>query len=284
MRRLIINADDLGLTSGVNRAIMEGHQQGLITSATLMANTQAFDEAIALAKKTPTLAIGCHVVLVDGIPVTAPARIPSLLGRDGSRFRGKLAEFAPAPSKLDPAQVEEETAAQIRKIQASGVKVSHLDSHKHSHVFPAVTAPVLRAARACGIAAIRNPFEPAAFGLLKHRPALWKRYFQVRTLHLLASRFRRQVEAAGLRTTDGTIGIVATGSLDQDLFESLIGNLPQGTWEFVCHPGYNDAQLQGAGTRLLESRVRELEILTSPRSRTLLERCGIELISYRDLR
>ncbi len=283
LRRLIINADDFGLTSGVNRAIVEGHQHGIITSATLMANSQAFDEAITLAKSTPTLAVGCHVVLVDGLPVSAPSTIPSLLGRDCARFRVKLGEFARARRKINPADVEVEATAQIRKIQDAGIAVTHLDSHKHTHMFPTVTAPILRAARACGIAEIRNPFEPAKFRFFKNRGALWSRYVQVRTLHLLARRFKQQVQDAGLRTTDGTIGIVATGSLDQDLFDALIRNLPEGTWEFVCHPGYNDAELQKAGTRLLASRVQELEILISPRSRDLLEHCGIELISYREL-
>ena len=283
MRRLIINADDFGLTSGVNRAIVEGHQRGVITSATMIANSQAFAEGVALAKSNPTLSVGCHVVLVDGVPVSPPSTIPSLLGNDPARFRAKLGEFARARRKVTAAEIEAEAIAQIKKVQSTGVVVSHLDSHKHTHMFPAVTAPILRAAKACGIVAIRNPFEPAKFRFFKDRRSLWTRYVQVRMLHLLAIRFRRQVHDAGLHTTDGTIGVVATGSLDPDLFECLVRNLPDGTWEFVCHPGYNDAELQNAGTRLLQSRAQELEILTSPRSRDLLKRCGIELISYRDL-
>lgn len=283
MRRLIINADDFGLTSGVNHAIIEGHQRGIISSATLMADSQAFHEAVTLAKSNPTLAVGCHVVLVDGIPVSASSTIPSLLGQDSAHFRTKLGEFARARRKISCAEIEAEATAQIRKVQSAGMVVSHLDSHKHAHMFPAVTGPILRAARACGIAAVRNPFEPARFRFFKNRRGLWKRYFQVRTLHLLASRFKQQARDAGVHTTDGTIGIVATGSLDQQLFESLVEHLPEGTWEFVCHPGYNDADLQNAGTRLLASRIQELDILTSPRSRELLKRCEIELISYRDL-
>lgn len=288
MRRLIINADDFGLTSGVNRAIVEAHQRGVLTSATLMANSQAFDEAVMVAKSNPTLAIGCHVVLVDGVPVSDPEHIPSLLANNhGScRFQRTLGRFIArlAYRELDPNQIEAEVTAQIRKVQAAGVHVSHLDSHKHAHMFPTVTAPILRAARECGIAAIRNPFEPARFRFIKNRRALWSRYVQVRTLHFLARRFKQQVQDSGLRTTDGTIGIVATGALDCDLFDTLIGDLPEGTWEFVCHPGYNDTELQRAGTRLLESRVQELEILTSARSRDLLDKCGIHLMSYHDLR
>lgn len=287
MRRLIINADDFGLTSGVNRAIIEGHQRGVITSATLMANSKAFDEAVRLAKNNPKLGVGCHVILVDGVPVSDPEHVRSLLANNHGECRfqrtlgGLIARMA--YRELDSNHVEAEATAQIRKIQSEGIHVSHLDSHKHTHMFPVVTAPILRAAKACGIAAIRNPFEAAKFRLLQNRSHLWNRYVQVRTLHLLARRFRQQVQDAGLRTTDGTIGIVATGSLDRDIFESLIRNLPEGTWEFVCHPGYNDSDLQKARTRLLESRVQELKILTSKESRDLVNHCGIELISYHDL-
>lgn len=285
MRRLIINADDFGLTSGVNRAIIEANQKGLVTSATLMANSQAFDEAVALAKSNSSLGVGCHVVLVDGAPVSPPDRVPSLLG-DGTRhFRHKLYSFTHAASRrqLDPSQIEMEVVAQIQKIQAAGIQVTHLDSHKHTHMFRAVTAPFLSAAKTCGVPAIRNPFEFAEFTYYKDRPALWKRYFQVRTLRLLARKFRMQVEAAGLRTTDGSVGIIATGSLDQILFEQIVQSLPDGTWELVCHPGYNDEQLQKAGTRLLASRVQELELLTSTEGRALLQSLNIELMSFRGL-
>ena len=102
-------------------------------------------------------------------------------------------------------------------------------------------------------------------------------------LHTFAAQFKRAVASAGLLTTDGTVGIWATGALDESLFQFIVENLPEGTWEFVCHPGYNDAQLQAARTRLLASREKELQLLTSTATREILARNGVELISYRDL-
>jgi len=112
---------------------------------------------------------------------------------------------------------------------------------------------------------------------------LWKRFAQLNVLRNFAARFRRQVEAHGLRTTDGSVAVLVTGALDLKLFSTIAENLPEGTWEFVCHPGYDDADLGKIRTRLRQSRVQELELLTSPAAREALERRGIELISYREL-
>ncbi len=290
MRRLIINADDFGLTAGVNRGILEAHGHGVVTSATLMATASAFAEAVQLAQSAPRLGVGCHLVLVDGSPVLSAAQIPSLIvGRnehkDGARFREGLGSFALLAifGRLVPEQIEAEATTQIRKLQSSGVAVSHLDSHKHTHMFPQVLRPLLRAAKACGVRALRNPFAPIRGMLLGERSSSWNRWMRVRALQNLAGEFRRTVREAGMITPDGTFGIVATGALDDRLFRFMVEKLPEGTWEFVCHPGYNDAALQGVRTRLRESRALELRLLTSTATHDLLARSGIQLISYRDL-
>ena len=290
MPRLIINADDFGLTPGVNRGILEAHGQGVVTSATLMANALAFGEAVKLAQSAPRLGTGCHIVLVDGSPALSASQIPSLLDggnkrKDSARFRERLSSFAVLAilGRLIPDQIESEARAQIRRLQSAGLSVSHLDSHKHIHMFPQVLRPLLRAAQACGVRALRNPFAPIRGILLAEGPSLWKRWIKVRALHGLAGKFRQAVREAGMITPDGTFGIVGTGALDQRLFRFMIENLPDGTWEFVCHPGYNDAALQSVRTRLRESRERELRLLTSAATRELLARNKIQLISYRDL-
>lgn len=288
MRRLIINADDFGLTSGVNRAIVEAHGHGVVTSATLMANAPAFSEAVELAQASPRLGVGCHVVLVDGAPVLNPSQVSSLVqgrSQDGARFGEGLGTFILRAfcRRLQAGQIEAEVTAQIRKIQAAGLSVSHLDTHKHTHMLPQVLGPLLCAAESCGVKALRNPFEVIQVTPLATRPVLWKRWLEVGALRSLAGKFRRTVAEAGMLTPNGTLGIVATGALDSRLFQAIVEKLPEGTWEFVCHPGYNDAQLQGIHTRLKESRTRELQLLTSPATRELLAGGGIELISYRDL-
>ena len=286
VRRLIINADDFGLTSGVNRAIVEAHERGVVTSATLMANSLAFAEAVQLAKSHSSLSTGCHVVLLDGNPLLDPARLPTLVdSKDGTAFRNGVAGFALRAlcRRLDPDQVEAESIAQIRRLQSQDIQVSHLDSHKHTHMFPAALDGILRAARTCGISAIRNPFEVIAANLARMQRRLWKRYAQVKTLRGLAGYFRRAVAKAGLRTPDGTLGIVATGHLNPDLFGTIADNMPEGTWEFVCHPGYLDDDLRAVPTRLRESRVEELSVLTSPETKSALAKRGVQLISYREL-
>jgi hopanoid biosynthesis associated protein HpnK len=286
VRRLIVNADDFGLTSGVNRAIVEAHERGIVTSATMMANGTAVTEAVNTARNAPGLGVGCHVVLVDGVPLSDPSQIGSLLDGNGSqRFRASLSDFAIQcfRRKLVPAEIQDEAARQIRKLQAEGISVSHLDTHKHTHLFPQVLQPLLRAANACGVHAIRNPVELIPFGRVAENPGLWKRWAQVRVLNRVARRFRSMVQDAGLRTPDGSIGIVATGLMDETILRFLIEHIPEGTWELVCHPGYDDPDLARAGTRLRAARVRELELLKSAEIRRELEAREIKLVSYRDL-
>ena len=286
MRRLIVNADDFGLTCGVNRAIVQARTQGIVTSATLMANSLAFDEAVQLAKSDASWSIGCHIVLLDGRPLCEPSRVSSLIEpRNGHAFRDGVAGFAvrALTGRIDSEQVEAETTEQIRKLQSNGLAVSHVDTHKHTHMFPAALKGILRAARTCGITAIRNPFEVVAANFARAQRGLWKRYAQVKTLRGLAGGFRRAVAKAGLRTPDGTLGIVATGHLNGNLFQNIADHMPEGTWEFVCHPGYSDADLDGIHTRLRKQREEELVVLTSPEARHALESRGIELISYKQL-
>jgi hopanoid biosynthesis associated protein HpnK len=290
VRRLIVNADDFGFTAGVNRAIFEAHTHGIVTSSTLMATGPAFEDAVRLAKQAPRLSVGCHALLIDGEPVLDALRLPTITAKHSgkARFRDGLKSFAARAltGRLDPGEIEAETAAQIRKIQSAGITVSHVDSHKHTHVFPAVLRPLLRAALACGVRAVRNPFgarQPLTSGELLARPNLWTRYAEVRILRTLAGKFRDAARRQGMATPDGTLGIIVTGALDEQLFRAIAAIIPEGTWEFVCHPGYNDADLQRAQTRLRESRETELRVLTMPAAKQLLEDQGIALISYREL-
>lgn len=286
MRRLIVNADDFGYTSGVNRAILEAHTGGVVTSSTLMANGAAFAEAAEMAKTMPQLSTGCHVVLIDGEPALDPEKIPSLT--EARRFRDGLKAFAARAlaARIDAGEVAAEAGAQIRQLQAAGIPVSHVDTHKHTHLFPQILRPLLRAAKECGVRAVRNPFGPRLplrSSQLLARPNLWTRFAEVRILAAFAGKFRAAVDREGFVTTDGTLGIEVTGALDETLFRAIAKSIPPGTWEFVCHPGYNDADLQAAHTRLRESRETELRVLTLPAARDLLAQEGVLLISYRDL-
>ncbi|HTV65067.1 MAG TPA: ChbG/HpnK family deacetylase [Bryocella sp.] len=294
MRRLIVNADDFGLTSGVNRAIAQAHEHGIVTSTTLMANSRAFAGAVEVARSAAgdrPLSVGCHIVLMDGEPLLPSEKVPTLLdpgNNDARRFRDSLNDFVIASfrHKLNPDEIEAEASAQIGRIQAAGIQPTHFDTHKHAHMFPAVLRPLLRAAKAHDLPAVRNPFGqvwPLPLSNLLRTRQVWKRFAQLNVLRKLGGTFRAEVAAHGLRTTDGSLGVLATGSLDLKLFTAMIDNMPEGTWEFVCHPGYNDAELEGVRTRLRQSREQELALLTSPEARDLLARRSIQLISYREL-
>jgi hopanoid biosynthesis associated protein HpnK len=285
VRRLIVNADDFGLTSGVNRAIVEGNRSGIVTSATLMANAKATDSAIDLAKTQPSLKTGCHVVLIDGAPLAA--NLPTLTN-SSSRFRNSLKQFATAAVRKQIAaeEIQREAEAQIHKLQSRGINLTHLDSHKHTHMFPHVLRPLLHAAKACGIRAIRNPFEPLRswpIAMVLGAPELWLRSAGVMAFQMFAEEFRRALKEQGMVSTDGTVGIAVTGMLDQKRLLRILEALPEGTWELVCHPGYSDFDLQAAGTRLTKSREIELSVLTSIEIKKALALHQIELITYADL-
>src|SRR5262249_2708358 len=153
--------------AGVNRGILEGHEKGVVSSTTVMASGQRFEDAAVLPQCAPRLSVGCHLVFVDGNSILPASQIPTLMGGSDVRFREKLVRFGlAAPGRLDAGQIEAEATAQIEKLKSAGVAVSHLDTHKHTHMFPVVLRGILRAAENCGIRAIRNPFEPLVFASL----------------------------------------------------------------------------------------------------------------------
>jgi predicted glycoside hydrolase/deacetylase ChbG (UPF0249 family) len=314
VRKLIVNADDFGLTAGVNRGIVESSSDGVVSSTTLMANGPAFEDAVVAARSVPNLSVGCHVVLVDGTPVLPPDTVETLLAvrsAEPGKFYSSLSAFAARAmlGGFDRDQLVAEITAQIRKIQGAGIHVTHLDSHKHAHIFPEILIALLRAARICGVRAIRNPIVPVKAvpaKQFKNKRELWKRYGQVRALHTFSGPFHQRTKRAGLLTPDGVIGVIETGSREalkdaskdnskddpkvnsnhnsgySSLLRQTLSNLPDGTWEFVCHPGYSDDALRATHTRLLDSRDEERHLLTSLELRQFLERENIQVISYRE--
>ena len=275
-RRLIINADDFGLTEGVNQSILELAAAGSLTSATLMATGGAFAHAVSAEHTDKNPGIGCHVVFVDGQPAAAPGQIPSLLTGD-KQFRPTLGTFVRdlLLGRIREQELETEACAQIQRLQQAGVAVTHVDTHKHTHMFPAVLRPLLRAAGQCGVSAIRNPFEPE-WAVRATPGAAALRRLEVRVLRTQKAEFHQLVRQAGLATTDGAIGILATGTLDTHTLTQLAAAMPNGTWELVCHPGYNDAALAGVRTRLRQSRAIEHSALLA----VIPEMAGVEKIHF----
>ena len=285
-RNLIVNADDLGWTAGVNRGIAEAHRNGIVTSASLLANGQAFAEGVALARDAGGLGLGVHLNLNDGPPVAPRESVPSLVN-DAGEFEGGpdglLLKIA--TRGLSVREVEVEWSAQISKVRDAGIEPTHLDGHKHVHMLPGLFEIALRLAKRHGIGAVRVSHEAsslrAALSTGERRAAVvLKQGVQARGLKLLARDAREQAERAGISSADYFCGIAQTGELTKEGVARLLRNLPEGTTELMCHPGYADDALRKTATRLQASRQKEVEILTDTEIRNLVASQGIRLIDY----
>ena len=247
---LTINADDFGFTRDVNAGIIEAHRDGVLTSTTLMANGNAFEDAVKLAVETPSLDVGCHLVLVQGKSVSTRQALPEKLSQVVRMVAtGRLDAYA-------------EFAAQIEKILNAGIKPSHLDTHKHTHLLPKVFRAVVRLAREYSIPYVRLPVDTTL-------P-------MARTIR----RYYDRMLDRNVMTTDHFIGFRLTGSFTAETFADALMSLPEGRTEFMCHPGRLGNELAAARTRLKESRVKELEALTSPRIREIIAERQIQLTPF----
>ncbi len=287
MKNLIVNADDLGWTEGVNRGIAEAHHNGIVTSASLLANGAAFATAVALARSTPGLGVGVHLNLTDGAPVAPRELVASLLNEAGEFEggpEGLLLRIATRDVTLR--EVEQEWDAQIEKVREAGIQPTHLDGHKHVHMLPGLFEIALRLAKRYGIGAMRVAHEASSLrvalsaGDELHAAVVLKQGVQARGLKLLARDAREQAERAGISTADYFCGIAQTGEMTKEGVARLLRSLPEGTTELMCHPGYADEDLQNTATRLQGSRQTELEILTDVGIRNLVASQGIRLIDY----
>jgi predicted glycoside hydrolase/deacetylase ChbG (UPF0249 family) len=236
LKYLITNADDFGFTRDVNEGIMHAHRHGILTATTLMATGQAFDHAVELARESPELDVGVHLVLVgsEGYPSTV-ARLVASLGR---------------------MRIYDELARQIGKVVDAGIRPTHLDTHKHTHLLPPVLEAVARLSEEFKIPWVRRP---------------------------LASLFEQVLAQHGCRTTDHFAGFALTGRYDAARLAKLIRRLPDGLTEFMCHPGFCTTELEHAPTRLKQSRRQELDALTSPEVRAALVESGVILTRYAGL-
>jgi predicted glycoside hydrolase/deacetylase ChbG (UPF0249 family) len=287
VRNLIVNADDLAWTEGVNRGIAEAHRHGIVTSATLLANGAAFASAVELVKATPALGVGVHLNISDGKPLSRPETVSSLVN-DRGEFRGGpealLLRIARRNLRLKEVEIEWEN--QIHKVMNAGIHPTHLDGHKHVHMLPGMFEIVLRLAKRNSIAAVRISHEGSSLraalssGENQNIPVVMKQGVQARVLKLLARDARVLAEAAGIASTDYFCGIAQTGELTIEGMQRLLQSLPEGTTEMMCHPGFMDKELHESPTRLQDSRELEVDILTNPDIRNLVASQGIRLIDY----
>jgi predicted glycoside hydrolase/deacetylase ChbG (UPF0249 family) len=266
---LVVNADDFGFTPDVNEGIVEAHRLGILTATTLMANGEAFDDAVRLARQTPALDIGCHLVMIQGRSLVTgrplPGTVPQLLAALARR------EIRPY----------EELRAQVSRIIQAGIRPSHLDTHKHTHLAPPVLDAVARLADEFNIRWVRRPFDFPLNALRGTVP--WMKRRTSDALGLMRSRFHRVLTRHGCRTTDHFAGFQITGRFRTAELVELMSVIPEGSTELMCHPGRCGDALRNAATRLKESRAQELAALVAPETRAAVARHGIELVTYRSL-
>ena len=282
MRRLVINADDLGLTVGVNDGIFDAHDHGILTSASLFAGAPATSDAIRRARSRPSLGVGVHLALVDGTPTLTPHRIPTLVEGDG-RFRRSWKPFIVAclRGKLSLAEVELELTAQVERLRSAGVRLTHLDAHKHVHAYPPVFAIVARLAGRFGIPVVRVPYERWV-PIRGDAETSGTRRLQTLLNAAMLPWARRdyRIAAAHDVRTPSFVGRVHTGVLSAAALAGIVRTLQPGVTELMVHPGYADDELERTGTRLLESRQKELDLLCSLEARALLVGERVDLLRH----
>jgi hopanoid biosynthesis associated protein HpnK len=271
LRRLIVSGDDLGLHPGINAGVLRCHREGIVTSASLCPNGAAFEDAVAALRAAPDLDVGVHLTLVGESPILDAERLPTLAprGRLPSHFTTLFLRLT--LRRVRESEIEEEMTAQVARARDAGLRPSHLDSHQHVHLHPALLPIVLRVARRFGIGAVR------ASRRLVSRTSL-----RSVLLTLASRRGERRFRESQVRTPDALLGLPETGRLDEAGLRALVAALPEGTSELVCHPGAGDGAI-GAAYDWGFRWDREAAALTSPAVRDTIRSEGVRLIAYRDL-
>jgi predicted glycoside hydrolase/deacetylase ChbG (UPF0249 family) len=282
LRQLVVNADDLGLTAGVNDGIVDAHDRGILTSASVFANAPATADAIRRVRIRPSLGVGVHLALVDGSPMLPPNRVPSLIEGDG-RFRASWKPFIVAclRGRIAFEEIERELTAQIDRVRSEGIRLTHLDAHKHVHAFPPIFAIVARLAERFRIPVVRVPYErwSPVWGDGQQRRTARRQALVNLAMLPWARRDYRLASRQALRTPPFA-GRIHTGVLSADSFEGVVRRLRPGVTELMVHPGFVDDALLRTDTRLLSSRAEEARLLCAPNTQDLLVDEQIQLIRH----
>jgi hopanoid biosynthesis associated protein HpnK len=277
LKQLVVNADDLGLTPGVNRGVVRAFQEGIVTSASLLVTGSAFDDAVALARQNPELDLGLHLTLVEERAVLGRDVLPSLVDETG-RFPRTSAEFIRRAilGRIRWDEVEREVAAQIAVFQKTGLRLSHLNSHQHLHMFPPVYEIVRRLTRGMQNVWIRN----AAGDWRKSPGVRTLRWAQRLGLNVTCLAARGLHDRSQPQMPDGICGFEVSGCLTRSALEQILRTIPHGFYELICHPGEDDADTRTQYSHWGYRWAEELDALTAPETRVLLREHGIDLTSF----
>lgn len=276
-RFLIVTADDFGLDPAVNRAVSLAARTGILTAASLMVAAEAAAEAVQIARSLPGLRVGLHLVLTEGKPTLPPAEIPDLVGADG-RFSDRMVfdSFRYCWSPRVRAQFRAEIRAQFQAFAATGLRLDHVNAHKHFHVHPFILRDVLTIGREFGMTALRVPAEPVWFAGNYNRT----QYLSAALLGPWMKLMRRQIRKAAVACNDRVFGIACTGQLDERTLLAILGRLPAGVTEIYLHPAQTIAPITAAMAQYRHAE--ELAALLSPRVRAAVTASGAACGGYLD--
>ena len=270
-RRLIVNADDFGLSHAVNEAVIRAHRDGILTSASLMVNEPACDEAVKLAKENPKLGVGLHITLLMGHSALVPVKIPGLVNDCG--------EFSNSPVSagmkyfFNPClreQLRAEIRAQFEKFRATGLPLDHVNGHLHFHLHPVVFKILMEDSDTLGIRHLRLTRDCFSRSRRTSHGHLLYRISHAAIFEMLSSRVRRPLEQKKIRHAQIAFGLLQNARVDEEYLLKLLPELPAGDSELYSHPS-------------LDKFKHEFDALVSPRVREQIEKLGIQLIRYQDL-
>jgi chitin disaccharide deacetylase len=277
LKQLIVTADDLGLTPGVNRGILRAFQDGIVTSASLLVTGSAFEEAVTLARQNPELDVGLHLTLVEQPAILGHELLPTLVDETG-RFPRTAGEFLRRAflGHISWDQIEREITAQVARFQKTGLRLSHLDSHQHLHMFPPVFQIIRRLTRGMDNVWIRNPAGPWR----KSPGVRTGRWLQQLGLNMTCLSARVLHGPPLLRTPDGMYGFEVGGCLTRRALDQILCRIPDGLYELICHPGEDDVDTRTRFSHWGYRWAEELKALTARETRVVLKEQGIALTSF----
>ena len=275
MKRLIVSADDFGLSRSINEGIVKAYKEGIVTNLNVIPTGEAFDDAADLIKRLKLEEAGAHLALTETLPVSDPAKIPSLVTKNGMFYSNHILFSAKFMFGLIARHdVYLEFERQLLRVEKTGVRITNLSSHEHIHMIPAIMDMMVRLAKEHDIPAIRYPRKEKA-----RRGFEIKKFFKYAVLSCFDKGMEKALRGSGIAYTENFAGFLDSGRLDERKLIDILSSLPEGTTELVCHPGFMGPEVMDK-YRWHKNCERELYALTSPIAKTLIGENGIDLITY----
>jgi len=270
-RRLIVNADDFGLSASVNTAVIRAHRDGILTTASLMVNEAGFDEAVNLAKENPQLGVGLHLTLLQGHSTLPPEKIPGLVNSRGEFSNSAVAagmKYFFKPSLVE--QIRAEIHAQFEKFHSSGLQLDHVNGHLHLHLHPAIFKILMEDSDKLGIRQMRLTRDCLTRSRRISRGHLFYKISHAAIFEILSDRARKTLKQKNIRHAQITFGLLQNARVDEEYILKLLPELPNGDSELYSHPSLGEFR-------------HEFDALVSPRVKEMINKLGVELIRYQDL-